>query len=133
MSSYQPIELHKKKSDVLVIHCADPRFQNAYRSVVDKLGAYHDLIVAPGASKAVVEDEKLVENVKLLESLHHFEKVHIMDHIQCGAFGEIEDELKAHASMLSLAAKKIKAQLPHLDIVHHLLGEKGELPLEVQG
>lgn len=132
MISYMPVDLHKKKSDALVIHCADPRFQKAYRHVIDQLGKYHDLMVAPGASKAVVDDNKFIGNIKLLHSLHHFESVHIMDHIHCGAFGEIEDELKAHSDTLHRAADAISGALENIKVHIHLLGENSELPLSQQ-
>lgn len=123
------VDLHKKKSEILVIHCADPRFQHAYRHVINQLEKYHDLLVAPGASKAVIDDPSLMKNIKLLNDLHHFESVHIMDHIECGAFGEIEDEIKSHAQMLSRATKKIQSVLPHLDVIPHLLGENSEIAI----
>ncbi len=132
-NQYPVVDLHRKKSEVLIIHCADPRFQDAYRNTIDGLGKYYDLLVAPGASKAVFEDEKVVENIKLLESLHHFEEIHIMDHIECGAFGKIEDEIEAHSKMLSQASQKIKEAMPNLQIVLHLLGEESELPLKPRG
>ena len=130
MPKYRPVDLSRHQSDILVIHCADPRFQSAYRQIIDGFGKYHDLLVVPGASKAIVNDKNLIGHIKLLHDLHHFEKVHIMDHIECGAFGAIEDEIKSHAKTLKLAADKIKEALPQLEVAHHLLGESGELTLE---
>jgi carbonic anhydrase len=118
---YEPIDLQKKKSQALVIHCADPRFQEAYRNVIDKLGLYYDLMVVPGASKAIVEDEDMVSNIKMLHILHDFEEVHILDHVECGAFGPVEDEVEAHSSKLNQAAAAIKQHLPKLKVVPHLL------------
>jgi len=124
--NYQPIDMHKKKSDALVIHCADPRFQAAYRSVIDELGTYYDLLVVPGASKAVVNDPSTIEYVKMLHDLHNFETVHILDHTECGAFGPIDNEVETHKAMLDTAASAITAELPELKIVPHLLSVAGE-------
>jgi hypothetical protein len=127
---YRPIDLSRHKSDVLVLHCADPRFQKAYREVIDSLGKYYDLLVMPGASKAVVENPTTIDYIKLLHSLHHFDEVHIMDHIECGAFGKIDDEISSHSEMLKIAENKIKKAVPELGITSHLLGEDQELDLE---
>jgi len=129
MISYPPIDMHKKKSEALVIHCADPRFQPAYRHVIDSLNKYIDLLVSPGASKAVVDDKNKLEYIKLLYGLHQFDEVHVMDHVECGAFGPVDDETKAHGKMLEQATSKIKAALPELKVFPHLLGEKGEISL----
>ena len=133
MIHFRSIDMHSKKSDILVIHCADPRFQQAYRNIIDSFGAYFDLLVAPGASKAVVNDKNFIQKIKLLHRLHHFETVYILDHIECGAFGKIKDEIMSHSSMLNKAVKTIKKALPKLKVVTHLLGEKGELTLENKG
>ena len=127
---YPKVDLHKKKSDALVIHCADPRFQEAYRSVIGKHDIYFDLIVAPGASLAVVDDPRVIKNIELLHSLHKFDRVHIMDHIECGAFGKVKDELHEHSKMLTKAAAKINRAMPKMRVITHLLGEKSELTLE---
>lgn len=130
---YPVVDLHKKKSAVLIILCSDPRFQNAYRKATDGLGKYYDLLVLPGASLAVVDDPNLIKNIKLLQDLHHFETVHILDHIDCGAFGPVDDEIQAHSKMLAGAAAKIRKALPEMIVSPHLLGEKGELTLETKG
>lgn len=129
MTSYTPVRMDAKKSKALIVHCADPRFQEAYRAMIDHIGKYHDLVVAPGASKAVAYDEKVIENIKLLHSLHNFEDVHILDHVDCGAFGPVDDERRAHSKMLNAAEKKIKAALPDLKVTYHLLGKDGEIKL----
>lgn len=127
--SYQPIDMHAKKSQALVVHCSDPRFQDAYRKVTDKLGHYYDLVVFPGASKAIADHSLVLDNIKLLHSLHNFEIVHIMDHVHCGAFGEIKDEIKDHSAYLQKAEEAIKKVLPNVSVSHYLLGENGELEL----
>lgn len=129
VKNFRPIDLHNKKSQTLIIHCADPRFQAAYRQVIDGLGRYYDLYVSAGASKAVVEDPSAMANIKLLEGLHHFEEIHILDHIDCGAFGPVDNEKTAHQAMLGRAAETIRKELPQLKVLPHLLGEDSEIEI----
>ncbi|MBI2592021.1 hypothetical protein HYW36_00920 [Candidatus Saccharibacteria bacterium] len=131
MVKYRLVDLHRKKSDVLIIHCSDPRFQDAHRHMIDKIDHYYDLLVMPGASKAVVDNSSVIEAIQLLYKLHHFNAIHIMDHIECGVFGAVENEIENHSKMLTLAAEKIKLELPQLEVVSHLLGEKAEIKLEI--
>ena len=126
---YQPINLRKKKSEVLVVHCSDPRFQTAYRKFIDNLGAYYDLLVIPGASKAVSENPSVMDKIVLLHGLHHFEAVHILDHVQCAAFGEIQDEVKAHLEMMAKATAALEEAIFGIKVNRHLLGDKAELKL----
>jgi len=128
---YNPVDLNKKKADSLVIHCADPRFQAAFRSVTGGLEIYYDLLAVPGASKAVVNNPSIIDYIKLLASFHHFETIHVLDHVECGAFGPVNDELSEHAKMLAEAAREINKVMPKLTVVPHLLGETHELTVEV--
>ncbi|MBA3757562.1 hypothetical protein H0X09_01740 [Candidatus Saccharibacteria bacterium] len=129
MHKYRPIDMHSKKSNKLVIHCADPRFQLAYRQIIDSWKSYYDLLVLPGAGKPVAEDVKVVESIKMLHGLHGFEEVHIMNHLDCGAFGKVDDEIAAHSKILEKAEKIITNQLPGVAIYKHLLGESREVEL----
>lgn len=121
------VDLHKKKSEALLVHCSDPRFQAAYRSVADELGAYYDLLVVPGASKAIVDAQSVVDKIKMLHGLHHFETIHIVDHTHCAAFGEIDDEKKAHRQMIESARKILAGGLPEVSVEGYLLDEDSEL------
>ncbi len=127
--SYPPIDMHAKKSQALVVHCSDPRFQDAYRKVTDKLGHYYDLLVFPGASKAIADHGLVLDNIYLLHSLHNFEVVHIMDHVHCGAFGEVNDEVADHTEYLNKAEEAIGGLLPTVTVTRHLFGENGEIDI----
>jgi carbonic anhydrase len=129
MVSYKPVNLDKHKSDTLIIHCCDPRFQEAYKQAAEQVSGFYDLMVVPGASKAVVDDPNVIKNIKMLHGLHNFESVRIMDHVQCGAFGKIDDEVADHSKYIRLAEDKIKTALPDLKIESHLLGARQELAL----
>jgi len=131
MVSYNPVNLDQHKSDAIVVTCCDPRFQDAYRQAAEQVSDYYDLMAVPGASKAIVDDPNVIKNIKLLHSLHHFEEVHIMDHVECGAFGKIDDEVDSHSKYLHLAIQKLGKELPELKVIPHLLGAHKELKLKV--
>ena|SRR3989344_610063 len=121
------VDLDRKKSQILVVHCSDPRFQAAYRHVIDGLGSYYDLLVVPGASKAIVDKHSVVEKIKMLHELHHFETVHILDHTHCGAFGKIDNEFDVHQQMIRKAEEALADSLPDISVKGYLLDEKSEL------
>lgn len=131
MSEYQPVDLSKKKSEALIVHCADPRFQKAYGAVIDGLDVYYDLMERAGASKGLVEDEGAIVELQMLHDLHNFSEVHILDHVDCGAYGAVEDEAAAHANYLKMASVLIKRAVPQLEVVPHLLGQKEEVTLQI--
>jgi carbonic anhydrase len=131
MVSYSPVNLKKHKSDALVVHCCDPRFQEAYRQAAAQICEFYDLMAVPGASKAIVDDVNVIKNIQMLHGLHDFEEIHIMDHIECGAFGKIDDEVDSHSKYLHLAIQKLDKALPQVKVVPHLLGAQAELKLKV--
>jgi hypothetical protein len=131
MVSYSPVNLNKHKSDALVVHCCDPRFQEAYRQAAEQVSEFYDLMAVPGASKAIVDNPTIIGNIEMLHSLHDFSEVHIMDHIECGAFGKVDDEVESHSKYLHLAEKRINKALPNVKVVPHLLGVAHELKLEI--
>ena len=123
------VDLKKKKSQALVVHCSDPRFQQAHREIIDSHGHYYDLLVFPGASKAIAENELVVDNIVMLHKLHGFKKICIFDHIECGAFGEIDDETAAHQQMINQAKTRLAKALPGIQIEGHLVGDQEALKI----
>jgi carbonic anhydrase len=116
------VDMKKKKAEALVVHCADPRFQQAYRELIDSFGVYHDLVVMPGASKAIVDDQKIMlEKIKLLHDFHKFETVYLLDHIDCGAYGVLAEEHAAHAQHLKKASDLINSVLPEVKVEMYIL------------
>jgi hypothetical protein len=130
MVSYSPVNLKRYKSDALVVHCCDPRFQDAYRQAAEQVSEFYDLMAVPGASKAIVDNPTIIDNIEMLYGLHNFSEIHIMDHIECGAFGKVDDEVEAHSKYLYLAEKKLNKTLPNVKVVPHLLGARAELKLK---
>jgi carbonic anhydrase len=129
MINYNPVNLNKHQSDTLIIYCCDPRFQEAYKQAAEQVSEFYDLLVVPGASKAVVDDPNIIKSIQMLHGLHNFSSVQIMDHVQCGAFGKINNEVTDHSKYIHLAEEKIKKTLPDLKVESRLLGAKQELAL----
>lgn len=123
------IDMHRKKADALVVHCSDPRFQTAYRKAIDDMSKYYDLLVFPGASKAIQSHPVVIENIKLLNEFHNFDEIHILNHVNCGAFGIVDDELKTHRESLEHAKKILDKELPGKNIKIHLVDENAELAI----
>jgi hypothetical protein len=128
--AYEPISMDDTKSDSLVVHCSDPRFQDNYRKAIDELGEYYDLLVIPGPSKALAENKPIQDYIQLLYDLHQFKKVHIYDHMGCGMFHDIQDEHEGHEVSLTAAEAKLKELMPGVEVQVHLLGPQNELPIE---
>jgi carbonic anhydrase len=131
MVSYSPVNLNQHKSEALVVHCCDPRFQEAYRQAAEQVSNFYDLMAVPGASKAIVDDPNVIKNIKMLHGLHDFSEVHIMDHVECGAFGKIDDEVDSHSKYIHLAIQTINKALPEVKVIPHLLGANAEIKLKV--
>jgi len=131
LTTYEPVDLEIKKADFLVVNCGDLRFPKAYREVIDNLGGYFDTITVPGASKGIVDYEEPLEYMDVYLGLHGYDTVHIMDHIECGKFGPVDDEQKAHSESIKAAREKIQKAFPQLSVIGHLLGKDGELAVEL--
>jgi carbonic anhydrase len=131
MVNYSPVNLNQHKSEALVVHCCDPRFQEAYRQAAEQVSNFYDLMAVPGASKAIVDDPNVIKNIKMLHGLHDFSEVHIMDHVECGAFGKIDDEVDSHSKYIHLAIQTINKALPEVKVIPHLLGANAEIKLKV--
>ena len=102
--------MHKARA--LAIHCIDFRFQNGTQQRLEELGLTDefDRISWPGASK----DTENIRNAAALSiKLHNPDEVFIIEHEDCGAYGE-DNSLETHrqnAQKLAEALKEIKPGL----------------------
>jgi hypothetical protein len=129
MLKYPEVDMTYRKSQFLVIHCSDPRFQAAYREVIDSLGEHYDPIVGAGASKKIVENETILPEIQMLHSLHNFDKAYILDHMKCAAFNiaQEKEEKAAHFKTMKAAKEILECAMPGLSVEYHLLGPKAEI------
>ncbi len=91
-SSLKHYSLDTRPSEALVIHCADPRFQDAFRRFVTeelKIATY-TLVVAGGGAQALGAQESYPENfatmwdqVKFFIQVSNLRRVVVINHEDC--------------------------------------------------
>ncbi len=90
------------KADALVIHCIDLRFQESIQKFLEsrELSGKFDRIAWPGTSK---EAETVVQASEVSFRLHSPDKVILIEHEDCGAYGEDNRESTHKEKALALA------------------------------
>jgi hypothetical protein len=100
---------------VLLITCSDFRFKTAERALAESAGLTddYDLIARPGAIRELVAPrspagrETLEDEIALLWRLHRFSRVLMVQHMTCGAYGDLaqgEAQRALHLAHLQAAA-----------------------------
>jgi len=119
--------LHSESIGALVIHCIDYRFVSNERKFLEKesLQDNYDLIGYPGASKFI---EKLLEAVEVSMRLHNPKKIMIIDHEDCGAFGD-QNSREVHKDSLEKAKTFLNSHFPDLKIETYIATFEGVEPL----
>ena len=69
-----------------------------------------------GASKAVTDNPSIIGYAKLLQSCTILMKSTFFDHIDCGAFGKMTDEIKAHSASLKAAKRKLQQAITDMKV-----------------
>lgn len=109
---HQTKELEMHKARALAIHCIDFRFQNGTQQRLEELGLTDgfDRISWPGTSK---DSENVINAATLSIKLHDPDEVFIIEHEDCGAYGEDNstETHKQNAEKLANALKEIKPSL----------------------
>jgi carbonic anhydrase len=98
----------------IVIHCIDFRLQ---KSLNDWLGRRFGLSDYDRVSLAggVYDFYTILRQVEISDRLHKIKKVILINHEDCGAYGD-EGTPERHAHDLREAERKIEALFPHLDV-----------------
>ena len=79
--------------DLLVISCIDFRFQEHLRNFLEKdYKGNYDLVCLAGSAKNFIsgseaDKETIIKQVKISKDLHHIKKVILINHQNCGAYG----------------------------------------------
>ena len=118
----KPVNINETKADALIVYCSDFRFQDQLHEVAKSFGVSYDLIAFGGASKAITDKSDVRELDEFLHSIHNYDQVMIFDHIRCGAFGPVEDEVRAHAESFSRASDVIQHVRPGTPVSGFLFG-----------
>lgn len=106
------------KCSAAVVTCIDFRLQKYLHDWLDeKLPRDFDRIAVAGGVKNL---DFILSQIMLAEKLHHIEKVILVNHEDCGAYGELGTKEK-HVVDLTAAAEKIKSQFPDVEVETYYL------------
>lgn len=102
-----------------VVTCMDFRFQPAiHRWAEEKFGdGGFDRVAYAGGVKHL---EAILEQVKLSKSLHDIETVVLVNHEDCGAYGEAGTRDK-HEVDLKAARERVEAEIPGVTVELYFL------------
>ena len=113
--------------DLLVISCIDFRFQEHLRNFLEKdhKGNY-DLVCIAGSAKNFIsgneaDKETILKQVKISQELHHIKKIFLINHQNCGAYGNAlvsgsSPEKETHVKDLRSAKETIIKVFPDLEV-----------------
>lgn len=98
----------------LTIHCIDYRFVGKQRDffVNEGLNKNYDLIAYPGASKDIGQ---LLPAIDVSVRLHKPTRIMILDHEDCGAFGD-NNTFANHEASLKNAKKVLNEKYPQIKV-----------------
>jgi len=111
-------------TDAIVVHCIDFRFQK-YLDPWLHLHLGHDNYDRVSLAGAVFDFYSVLKQVEISDRLHKIKKVILINHEDCGAYGEAGN-YERHKSDLEEAERKIEALFPDLDVETYYLHLDGE-------
>ena len=102
----------KHKAKAVIIHCIDFRFQKIIQEEIEKRGlvGQFDRISHPGASRNF---QTVSKSCQLSLELHDPDEAIIIEHVDCGAYGEdnLPDTHKRNAQKLKEFLEKLKPEI----------------------
>lgn len=104
----------KNITEAIVVHCIDFRFQKYLDDwITENLGhGNYDRVSWAGC---VLNFDAVFEQIKIAERLHEIKKVILINHEDCGAYGE-EGHHDRHSADLQKAREKINAKYANLEV-----------------
>ena len=110
-------------TEAIVVHCIDFRFQQFLDPwLQNKLGnGNYDRVSLAGG---VFNFDAILEQVKISKELHEIEKVILVNHEECGAYGDM-DTYERHKEDLERAKLKIETLFPDLNVEIYYLHLNG--------
>lgn len=100
--------------EAIIVTCIDFRFQEYINTWIKENfqpKTYDRVAIAGG----VFDLTAVLKQIEISHRLHHIKKVILINHEDCGAYGEAGTAEK-HSQDLKNAAGKIKSQLPEVEI-----------------
>lgn len=111
--------MNTPKAESLIVTCIDFRLQSAINKWISenlKEGSFDRVALVGGVKNLDV----IVGQVKIASDLHHIKKVILVNHEDCGAYGNESTPAK-HASDLRAAKSKINELFPNLEVETYYL------------
>lgn len=105
--------------EAVIVTCIDFRFQEYINNWISgnfQPKSFDRVAIAGG----VFDLDYVLKQIEISHRLHHIKKVILINHEDCGAYGETGTPEK-HAEDLKNAAAKIKAQYPELEVEAYYL------------
>ncbi len=119
--------MNNHNAKAAIVTCIDFRFQEYIDNwIKENLSPeYFDRVAIAGG---VFDLEYILKQIEISHRLHHIKKVVLINHEDCGAYGETGTAEK-HAEDLKNAAAKIKNQFPVLTVNSYYLRLNGDFKL----
>lgn len=116
--------------DAIVVTCIDFRFHEFIESGLKDIlhGKKFDFV---GHAGGVKDLNAVIDQIKISEHLHNISEVYLINHEDCGAYGD-EGTHERHVTDLKIASNKVTELWPHLDVKLYYLHLDGEFE-EVTG
>lgn len=106
--------MNSHTAETIIITCIDFRFQEYINKWISENlppRSFDRVAIAGG----VFDFDYVLKQVEISHRLHHIKKAILINHEDCGAYGETGTAQK-HAEDLKNAASKIKQQYPELEV-----------------
>lgn len=100
--------------EAIIVSCIDFRFQQYIDQWIQQYFGVknHDRVAFAGGVKSL---ETILGQIEISHRLHHIKKVVLINHEDCGAYGQ-EGTTQKHTEDLTNAKNKIKEQFPSLEV-----------------
>ena len=118
--------MSKLVTDAIIVHCIDFRFQKYLDHwLAERFG--HNQYDRVSLAGSVFDFYSVLKQVEISDRLHDINQVILINHEDCGAYGE-EGNYSMHKADLEEAERKLEALFPHLNVeIYYLhLGGKFE-------
>lgn len=111
-------------AEAIVVTCIDFRLQESINKWIAENFApkTFDRVAFGGGVKNL---DAILSQIKIANDLHHIKKVILVNHEDCGAYGEA-GTLEKHLEDLKKAKKEIKKLYPELEVETYYLKLNGE-------
>jgi hypothetical protein len=115
--------------DGLLVYCSDFRFWRvAFKYMIEDLGIpKFDILCYPGSAANLCRDlsqaNQFLDRIKFLQNRHQFHTIVMVNHTDCGAYGDRsmflndESEKQVHMADLLSAKSKLMSEFPGMTII----------------